>query len=200
MDAVCARQSRAGIHHDITYRQIFNGQNVMLACRNQADEALGHNPDRISAANALIQARIEECKYLSSANPANIECRQLMMVISLAYIAEDDPYSEAVKAAVLHARFTTRLGILAHNIAHQTFSCLSSKAIHVLPSSFLKTINRIMGCNFISKNGKRSTITLTDLSDHSVNWILAQIDGYFTKRIADDVLHKFFYKNSASHC
>ena len=123
-----------------------------------------------------------------------------MMVISLALISNDDPYSETVKAAVLHARSTTQLGISAHNIAYQTLSCLALKAIHVLPSSLLKNFNRIVGYNFISKNGKCSTITLTELSNHSVNWTLAQIDGYFTKRIAEDALQKFFPENSAYHC
>ena len=49
MDAVCARQSHINVRHDVSYRQIFNGQNVMLACRDQALDALEHNPDRISA-------------------------------------------------------------------------------------------------------------------------------------------------------
>ena len=70
---------------------------VIFACRRQANDALLHYPSSIAAADVLIKTRIEEIKYLSTKDRQNVECRQLMMVVSLAMIANNDPYSEVVK-------------------------------------------------------------------------------------------------------
>lgn len=104
MNAVCVEQSNVRVQCDTTYRQIFNGQNVIFACRRQANDALLHYPSSIVAADVLIKTRIEEIKYLSAKDRQNVERRQLMMVVSLAMIANNDPYSEMVKAALLRAQ------------------------------------------------------------------------------------------------
>lgn len=65
MNAVCVEQSNVRVQCDTTYRQIFNGQNVIFACRRQANDALLHYPSSIAAADVLIKTRIEEIKYLT---------------------------------------------------------------------------------------------------------------------------------------
>lgn len=110
MNAVCVEQSNVRVQCDTTYRQIFNGQNVIFACRRQANDALLHYPSSIVAADALIKTRIEEIKYLSTKDRQNVERRQLMMVVSLAMIANNDPYSEMVKAALLRAQRKAQIG------------------------------------------------------------------------------------------
>lgn len=57
MNAVCVEQSNVRVQCDTTYRQIFNGQNVIFACRRQANEYRVHlhflhghvSPGRLSA-------------------------------------------------------------------------------------------------------------------------------------------------------
>lgn len=101
MNAVCVEQSNVRVQCDTTYRQIFNGQNVIFACRRQANDALLHYPSSIAAADVLIKTRIEEIKYLSTKDRQNVERRQLMMVVSLAMIANNE-FSYRVHLHFLH--------------------------------------------------------------------------------------------------
>lgn len=197
MDAVCIEQPQRRIQRDTTYRQIFDGQDVMYACRHQATDALLHNPDRISAATALIQARIEECKFLSVRDHSSVECRQLMMVISIALIANDDPYSETVKAAVLKAKRLTDLGGILHNASDKILSDLFQKVIRSFPNKPLKKANKTLNCNLISKYGHASVFSLTKIADCTRNQLLVQIDGIITRKIADDAMREFFPEISA---
>lgn len=197
MNAVCVEQPQRRVQRDTTYRQIFDGQDVISACRRQASDAIVHSPDRISAARALIRARIEECKYLGSRDHSSAECRQLMMVISIAMIANDDPYSETVKAAVLKAKRWTDLGGTLRNASDKVLSGLFRKAIRSLPNEPLKKANKTLNCNFVSKNGHTSVINLTELANRTRDWFLAQLDAFITQRIADDTMREFFPEMSA---
>ena len=127
MNAVCVEQSNVRVQCDTTYRQIFNGQNVIFACRRQANDALLHYPSSIAAADVLIKTRIEEIKYLSTKDRQNVERRQLMMVVSLAMIANNDPYSEMVKAALLRAQRKAQIGSCLYKLVYTVFTGLSQR-------------------------------------------------------------------------
>ena len=200
MNAVCVEQPRVRISHDVAYRQIFNGQNVMVACRRQANDALLHYPSSIVAAEALIKARIEEIKHLSAKDRQNVECRQLMMVVSLVMIANNDPYSEMVKAALLRAQRKAQIGSSLYKLVYTVFTGLSQKGIHKIPNTSLKKLNRATGSNLISKNGSKSSFSLTKIADSSRNVLLAQIDASITQWIADEAMCEFFPKISEPQC
>lgn len=151
MNAVCVEQSNVRVQCDTTYRQIFNGQNVIFACRRQANDALLHYPSSIAAADVLIKTRIEEIKYLSTKDRQNVERRQLMMVVSLAMIANNDPYSEMVKAALLRAQRKAQIGSCLYKLVYTVFTGLSQKGIHNIPNASLKKLNHITGSPLISK-------------------------------------------------
>lgn len=135
MNAVCVEQSNVRVQCDTTYRQIFNGQNVIFACRRQANDALLHYPSSIVAADVLIKTRIEEIKYLSTKDRQNVERRQLMMVVSLAMIANNDPYSEMVKAALLRAQRKAQIGSCLYKLVYTVFTGLSQKGIRNIPNA-----------------------------------------------------------------
>lgn len=153
MNAVCVEQSNVRVQCDTTYRQIFNGQNVIFACRRQANDALLHYPSSIAAADVLIKTRIEEIKYLSTKDRQNVERRQLMMVVSLAMIANNDPYSEMVKAALLRAQRKAQIGSCLYKLVYTVFTGLSQKGIHNIPNAASATLNFRTGYIFISSMG-----------------------------------------------
>ena len=198
MNAVCVEQPRAHISCDTTYRQIFNGQNVMTACRHQANDALLHYPDAVLAARALIDARVEESKYLSTKDRQSLECRQLMMVVSLTMIANNDPYSEMVKAALLRAQKKAQIGSSLHKLIYTVCTGLSQKAIRYIPNASLKKLNRATGSPLISKRGSKSAFSLTQLADSSRDALLAQIDGAITQWIANEAMEEFFSEIAVS--
>ena len=200
MNAVCVEQSDVRIQRDTTYRQIFNGQNVIFACRRQANDALLHYPSTVVAADTLIKARIEEIKYLSTKDRQNVECRQLMMVVSLAIIANDDPYSEMVKAALLRAQRKAQIGSCLHKLVRTVFTGLSQKGIRNIPNTSLKKLNRVTGSPLISKNGSKTAFSLTQIADSSRDALLAQIDASITQWIADEAMREFFPKISVPQC
>lgn len=200
MNAVCVEQPRAHISRDTTYRQIFNGQNVMTACRHQANDALLHYPDAVLAARALIDARVEESKYLSTKDRQNLECRQLMMVVSLAMMANNDPYSEMVKAALLRAQRKAQIGSCLYKLVRTVFTGLSHKGIRNIPNASLKKLNRVTGSDLISKNGSKSAFSLSRIADSSRDALLAQIDASITQWIADEAMREFFPNISVSQC
>lgn len=200
MNAVCIEQPRAHISRDTTYRQIFNGQNVMTACRHQANDALFHCPNTVLAAHALIEARVEESKYLSTKDRQSLECRQLMMVVSLAMIANDYPYSEMVKAALLRAQRKAQIGSCLYKLVHTVFTGLSRKGIRNIPNASLKKLNRATGSPLISKRGSQSAFSLTQIADSSRDALLAQIDASITQWIADEAMREFFPKISVPQC
>lgn len=200
MNAVCIEQPSVRVPHDTTYRQIFNGQNVIFTCRRQANDALLHYPSTIVAADTLIKARIEEIRYLSTKDRQTVECRQLMMVVSLAMIADDDPYSEMVKAALLRAQRKARFGSCLYKLCHTIFTGLSQKGIRNIPNTSLKKLNRVIGSSLISKNGSKSAFSLTQIADSSRDALLAQIDASITQWIADEAIREFFPKISVPQC
>lgn len=198
MNAVCVEQPRAHISRDTTYRHIFNGQNVMAACRHQANDALLHCPDAVLAARALIDARVEESKYLSTKDRQSLERRQLMMVVSLAMIANNDPYSEMVKAALLRAQKKAQIESSLHKLIYTVCTGLSQKAIRYIPNASLKKLNRTTGSPLISKRGSKSAFSLTQLADSSRDALLAQIDGAITQWIANEAMEEFFSEIAVS--
>ena len=200
MNAVCVEQPGVRVQRDTTYRQIFNGQNVIFACRRQANDALLHYPSTIIAADTLIKARIEEIRYLSMKDRQNVECRQLMMVVSLAMIANNDPYSEMVKAALLRAQRKAQIGSCLYKLVRTVFTGLSHKGIRNIPNAFLKKLNRVTGSDLISKNGSKSAFSLTKIADSSCDALLAQIDASVTQWIADEAMCEFFPKISVPQC
>ena len=200
MNAVCVEQSGVRVQRDTTYRQIFNGQNVIFACRRQANDALLHYPSTIVAADTLIKARIEEIRYLSTKDRQNVECRQLMMVVSLAMIANNDPYSEMVKAALLRAQRKAQIGSCLYKLVRTVFTGISHKGIRNIPNASLKKLNRATGSNLISKNGSKSAFNLTTIADSSCDALLAQIDTSITQWIADEAMYEFFPKISVPQC
>lgn len=200
MNAVCVEQSGVRVQRDTTYRQIFNGQNVMFACRRQANDALLHYPSTIAAADTLIRARIEEIKYLSAEDRQSVECRQLMMVVSLAMIASNDPYSEMVKAALLRAQRKAQIGSCLYKLVRTVFTGLSHKGIRNIPNAALKKLNRVTGSDLISKNGSKSAFSLSKIADSSRDALLAQIDASITQWIADEAMREFFPKISVPQC
>lgn len=200
MNAVCVEQSNVRVQCDTTYRQIFNGKNVIFACRRQANDALLHYPSSIVAADVLIKTRIEEIKYLSTKDRQNVERRQLMMVVSLAMIANNDPYSEMVKAALLRAQRKAQIGSCLYKLVYTVFTGLSQKGIRNIPNASLKKLNRITGSPLISKNGSKSAFSLTQIANSSRDALLAQIDASITQWIADEAVREFFPKISVPQC
>lgn len=200
MNAVCVEQPRVRISNDTAYRQIFNGQNVMVACRRQANDALTHCPNTILAAHELVKARIEESKYLSTKDRQSLERRQLMMVVSLAMIANNDPYSEMVKAALLRAQKKVQIGSNLHKLIYTVSIGLSRKGIRSIPNTSLKKLNHVTGSPLISKRGNKSAFSLTQIADSSRDAILAKVDASITQWIADEAMREFSPDFSLPHC
>lgn len=152
-----------------------------------------------SAAEAT-HALIEEIKYLSTKDRQNVERRQLMMVVSLAMIANNDPYSEMVKAALLRAQRKAQIGSCLYKLVYTVFTGLSQKGIRNIPNASLKKLNRITGSPLISKNGSKSAFSLTQIADSSRDALLAQIHASITQWIADEAVREFFPKISVPQC
>ena len=194
MNTVCIKQPRIKIQSDETYQRLFDGQDereIMMWCRRQALAPLQRYPDRKTAIDKFIKTRVEECKYLSTNHPERVQCRQLMMVVSLSIMAYDDPYDEMVKAVVLRAKRISSAAKVLHNIAYSISSGLSEKGIKQIDSAALRKVNRILNCNFISKNGRTSVITLTELAGYTRDQLIALFDGFITQKIADDAMRIF---------
>ena len=123
-----------------------------------------------------------------------------MMVVSLAMIANNDPYSEMVKAALFRAQRKAQIGSCLYKLVYTVFTGLSQKGIRNIPNASLKKLNRITGSPLISKNGNKSAFSLTQIADSSRDALLAQIDASITQWIADEAVREFFPKISVPQC
>lgn len=141
---------------------------------------LNRYQDRQTAAERLVKTQVEECKYLSIKNPESVKYRQRMMVVSLAIIASYDPYDEMVKAALIRAQQISYAAESLHKVAYSACTSLSRKGIQKIDPALLRKVNALLGCDFISKNGDRSTINLTKLVGYTRDQLISAFDGYIT--------------------